>query len=293
MTLNSWNDTQTKQNILDFLAAAGDEKSPAYIAPADRIAAFDNDGTLWVEQPFPAQTGFLFEKLMERVKADPSLAEEEPYKAIITKDPTFMQALGQQVPEVIIAFLNGVGKAWEGTTPEAFEDEARAYLAALQHPRYGAPWTELVYQPMRELFDLLWENDWRVFVCSGGGRDFMRAFSEDTWGILRENVIGSAPALVYENGRLLRQNALYGNVALGPGKPEHIYARTGRMALFASGNGDVDLEMLQEARFRLVIVHDDAEREYAYTAAAEKLREAGKQGGWTMVSIKEDWKTVF
>jgi len=293
MTLPSWNDTPTKQAILDFVGAAADESSPDYVPPAERIAAFDNDGTLWVEQPAPAQTGLLLGKLVEQVKADPSLAAEEPYKAIVTGDPAFLQALAQQVPEAVIAFLKGVGKAWEGTTPEAYEAEARAYLAANLHPRYGCPWTDLVYLPMLELFDLLRANDWRVFVCSGGGRDFMRVFSEEAWGIYRENVIGSAPEFAYEDGRLVRRNELHGNIALGPGKLEHIYARTGRMALFAGGNGDVDLEMLQEARFRLVIVHDDAEREYVVTAAAEKLLAAGKEGGWTMVSMKDDWKTVF
>ena len=121
----------------------------------------------------------------------------------------------------------------------------------------------------------------------------MRVYSEESLGIYRENVIGSSPEFAYINGQLLRQNTLHGNVALGPGKLEHIYARTGRTALFAGGNGDVDLEMLQEARFRLVIVHDDAEREYVVTAAAEKLLDAGQQGGWTMVSMKNDWKTVF
>jgi len=293
MTLPSWNDTPTKQAILDFVGAAADESGPDYVAPADRIAAFDNDGTLWVEQPAPAQTGLLIGKLVEQVKADPSLAAEDPYKGIVTQDPAFLQALAQQVPEAVLAFLKGVGKAWEGTTPDAYEAEARAYLAATIHPRYNRPWTDLVYQPMLELFDLLRENDWRIFVCSGGGRDFMRVFSEEAWGVYRENVIGSAPEYVYEDGRLVRQNALHGNIALGPGKPEHIYARTGRTALFAGGNGDVDLEMLREARFRLVIVHDDAEREYVVTAAAEKLLAAGKEGGWTMVSMKDDWKTVL
>jgi phosphoglycolate phosphatase-like HAD superfamily hydrolase len=278
---------------LDFVTAAGDESSAGYVPPADRIAAFDNDGTLWVEQPAPAQTGLLLGKLVEQVKADPSLAAEEPYKAIVTKDPAFLQALAQQIPEAVIAFLKGVGKAWEGTTPAEYEAEVRAFLAAAKHPRYGGPWTDLVYQPMLELFDLLRANGWRLFVCSGGGRDFMRVFSEDTWGIHREHVIGSAPEFAYEDGRLVRRNALHGNIALGPGKPEHIYARTGRTALFAGGNGNVDLEMLQEARFRLVIVHDDDEREYAYTAAAEKLLEAGMQGGWTMASMKDDWKTIF
>jgi phosphoserine phosphatase len=272
---------------------AADENKPEYVPPVERIAAFDNDGTLWVEQPAPAQTALLLGKLAERANADATLAEQDPYKAIVTQDQAFLQALAQQVPDAVLTFLRGVGKAWEGTTPEAYEAEVREYLAASRHPRYGCPWTDLVYQPMLELFDLLRENDWRIFVCSGGGRDFMRVFSEDAWGILRENVIGSAPEYAYENGRLVRRNALHGNVALGPGKPEHIYARTGRMAAFAGGNGDVDLEMLQEARFRLVIVHDDEAREYATTAAAEKLLSAGEQGGWTMVSMKNDWSTIF
>ena len=293
MTLPSWNNTKTKQAILNFVAAAADEKSPNYIPPAERIAAFDNDGTLWVEQPAPAQTGMLLGKLVELVKTNPALATEEPYNSIVNQDPDFFRAIAQQIPEAIIAFLTGIGKAWEGTTPDEYEAEVRAYLAANKHPRYGGPWTDLVYQPMLELFDLLRANEWRIFVCSGGGRDFMRVFAEETWGILRENVIGSAPEWAYEEGRLVRCNALHGNIALGPGKPEHIFARTGRTALFAGGNGDVDLEMLQEARFRLVIVHDDEEREYAYTAAAEKLLDAGRQDGWTMVSMKDDWITVF
>ena len=293
MSLPSWNNTPAKQAILDFVASTSDEKNPDHIPPAERIAAFDNDGTLWVEQPAPAQTGLLLGKLSELVKSDPSLAEEDPYKAIATNDPVFMQALAQQVPEAIIAFLSGVGKAWEGTTPEVYEAEVQAFLAAAMHPRYQRPLTDLVYQPMLELFDLLREKEWRVFVCSGGGRDFMRVYSEDILGVNRENVIGSAPEFAYRDGQLLRQNELHGNIALGPGKPEHIYARTGRTALFAGGNGDVDLEMLQEARFRLVIVHDDEAREYNVTAGAEKLLAAGKNGGWTMVSMKDDWKTIF
>ena len=293
MTLKSWNDTPTKQAILDYVAAASDESSPDYVPPADRIAAFDNDGTLWVEQPVPAQLGLLLGKLVEQVKADPSLAPEDPYKSIINQDPVFLKALGQQVPETVLAFLRGVGKAWEGTTPDEYEAEVQAYLAASMHPRYGCPWTDLIYLPMLELFDLLRANDWRVFVCSGGGRDFMRVFSEEALGVYRENVIGSAPEWEWEDGRLIRRDEMHGNLSLGPGKLEHIYARTGRTALFAGGNGDVDLEMLQEARFRLVVVHDDEEREYVVTAAAEKLLAAGEKGGWTMVSMKDDWKTIF
>jgi phosphoserine phosphatase len=293
MSLSSWNETATKQAILDFLARAGDQNNPGYIPPAERIAAFDNDGTLWVEQPMPAQTGFLLGKLAKQVSANPALAAEEPYQSIVNRAPALLQALSQQTPDAGVTFLKALGSAWEGTSPEAFEAEAQAFLATLIHPRYGRPWIELIYQPMLELFDLLRANGWRVFVCSGGGRDFMRAFSEQAWSILREDVIGSAPQYVYEGGRLVRSNAMLGGVALGPGKVEHIYDRTGRMALFAGGNADVDLEMLQAAHFRLVVVHDDAEREYATTSVAEKLLAAGRQGGWVMVSMKDDWKTVF
>ena len=293
MILPSWNDTPTKQAILAFITSAKDKNSPNYIPLAERVAAFDNDGTLWVEQPAPAQTSFLLGKLVERVKANPSLATEDPYKGIINQDPEFMQALAQQVPEAIIAFLSGIGKAWEGTTPEAYEAEVQTFLANTMHPRYNRLWTDLVYQPMLELFEFLRANDWRVFVCSGGGRDFMRAFCEEALGVYRENIIGSAPEFVYVDGQLLRQNALHGNISLGPGKLEHIHARTGRSALFAGGNGDVDLEMLQAARFRLVVVHDDEDREYVVTAGAEKLLAAGEQGDWTMVSMKDDWNTIF
>src|SRR5512139_1425645 len=214
MSLSSWNETATKQAIMDFLTRAGDENNLDYIPPAERIAAFDNDGTLWVEQPMPAQTGFLLGKLAEQVRANPALAAEEPYKSIVNRDPAFLQALSQQSPDAGVTFLKAVGSAWDGTSPEAYEAEAQAFLAALKHPRYGCLWIELIYQPMLELFDLLRANGWRVFVCSGGGRDFMRVFSEQAWGILREDVIGSAPQYVYENGRLVRSNAMLGNVAL-------------------------------------------------------------------------------
>ena len=137
MSLPSWNDSPTKQAILDFVASTSDKKNPGYIPPAERIAAFDNDGTLWVEQPAPAQTGLLLGKLVEKVKTNPALATEDPYKGIITRDPVFLQGLAQQIPEVVIGFLKGVGKAWEGTTPEAYDAEVRTYLATSRCIRAG------------------------------------------------------------------------------------------------------------------------------------------------------------
>lgn len=291
--LRSWRDGPTKDAIVQFVTGSEVEGSPGFIPEADRIATFDNDGTLWVEQPAPPQVPFLLEKLAAQVGAEPSLAEREPYAAIVAKDKTFLDAVARQEPEAVRSFLDALGAAWEGTTPEQFEEEVKKYFVATPHPRFGRPFTELVYQPMLELFDLLRSKGWRVYVCSGGGRDFMRVIAEDTWGVLKENVIGSAPEYEYKDHRLVRTATLHGSVALGPGKPEDIYARTGRLPRLAGGNGDVDTEMLDAAEFRLVILHDDADREYAYTDAADSLLAVAKRGGWTVASMRNDWAVIF
>jgi phosphoserine phosphatase len=146
---------------------------------------------------------------------------------------------------------------------------------------------------MLELFDLLKEYKYRVFVCSGGGRDFMRVISEETWGIYKENVIGSASEYEYKNNALTRLDTVLERMTLGPGKVEHIYARTGRLPVFAVGNGDVDIEMLESAKFRLFINHDDEEREYAYQDGAEKILKIAREKKYTIVSMKNDWKNIF
>jgi phosphoserine phosphatase len=166
-------------------------------------------------------------------------------------------------------------------------------MAAARQPKLGVSYLDLVYQPMLELFDLLKRNGFRVFVCSGGGRDFMRVFAEETWGVYRENVIGSAAAYTYVDGGVVRGEEILGNLNLGPGKPEHIFAQTGRLPVFAGGNADIDIEMLESARFALLINHDDPDREFAYTAAAEASMAKAAQLGWTVVSMKDDWSTVY
>lgn len=291
--LRSWNDGATKRAIIGFVNESTTAGSPRFIREAERIAAFDNDGTLWVEQPIPAQGPFLFDKLMKRVDKDPTLATKLPYRAIINHDEGFIHAIARQQPEAIQSLVEAVGDAFEGTPAEVFDNAVREYLDTHQHERYGKPYTELIYQPMRELFELLRAHDWRVFICSGGGRDFMRVFAEDLWGIYKENVIGSAPVVEYRDGRMVRSSKVYGRLSIGPGKPEDIYARTGRVARFVGGNGDDDQQMLELADFPLVIVHDDDQREYAYTVGAEALLPAADRGGWTMVSMKNDWKTIF
>jgi phosphoserine phosphatase len=290
--LSSWNDGAAKRAILGFVNGSVKE-GPDFIAPADRIATFDNDGTLWVEQPAPPQFDFLLRKWAAEAKADPSLASQQPYKAIVERDMAFFEGLAVQDPAVMMSLEAAMARSWTGTTPDVFDAQVRDWVATVKQPRFGVGYITLVYQPMLELFAYLKANDFRVFVCSGGGRDFMRVFAEETWGIYRENVIGSAPGYAYKDGRLTRTDEILGGLALGPGKPEHIYARTGRLPIFAGGNADVDIEMLETARFGLLVKHDDAEREFAYTKGAEESLTAAAEHGWTVVSMKDDWSKVF
>jgi phosphoserine phosphatase len=290
--LASWNDGSAKTAVLDFVQRVTSE-GPDFVPVADRVAAFDNDGTLWVEQPLPPQLDFVFRKWAEEIKADPSMAAQQPYKAIIEKDPSFFAGISTQDPTVIKALLTAFARSWAGTTPEAFETQVNQWLVTVKQPTLGVLYKDLVYKPMLELFDLLKANGFRLFVCSGGGRDFMRVFAEATWGINKENVIGTAAAYAYVDGAMVRGEQVLGSLDLGPGKPEHIFAQTGRLPVFAGGNADVDIEMLECARFGLLINHDDAEREFAYTASAEaSLAKAGELG-WTVVSMKDDWNTVY
>jgi phosphoglycolate phosphatase-like HAD superfamily hydrolase len=290
--LESWNDGPAKQAILDFVASAT-TPGPGFVAVADRIAAFDNDGTLWVEQPLPPQFDFVFRKWGEEIKQDPALASQQPYKAIIERDMGFLGGVAVQDPEVVGALLTAFSRSWAGTTPEEFDAQVREWLQTVKQPKLGVPYIELVYKPMLELLDLLKAHEFRVFVTSGGGRDFMRVFAEDAWGIYKENVIGTAAEYTYADGKIVRGEHTLGNLDVGPGKPEHIFAQTGRLPVFAGGNADVDIEMLESARFALLINHDDEEREFGYTNGAEKSLARAKELGWTVVSMKNDWKTVF
>jgi phosphoglycolate phosphatase-like HAD superfamily hydrolase len=290
--LSSWNEGPAKGAILDFLTRATGDGSE-FVPPAERIASFDNDGTLWVEKPLPPQFDFVFGTWAEEVRADPSLADRQPYKALIEKDPAFLRGVASQEPRVIEALLEGFARSWAGTRPEEFDAQVRTWLGSVKQEKFGVSYLDLVYQPMLELFDLLKAYEFRVFVCSGGGRDFMRVFAEETWGIHKENVIGTAAEYTYADGGIVRGENVMGSLDLGPGKPEHIFARTGRLPVFAGGNADVDIEMLSSARFALLIDHDDADREYAYTASAEASLAKAEELDWTVVSMKNDWNTVY
>jgi phosphoserine phosphatase len=288
--LTSWKDCPAKQAILDFVTSTT-KPGPWFVEVADRIATFDNDGTLWVEQPLPPQFYFVFRHWGEEIKQDPSMAAQQPYKAVIKKDPAFFEGVATQDPQTVETLLKAFTRSWAGTTPEEFEEQVREWLQTVKQPKLGMRYVELVYKPMLELFEFLKANEFRVFVCSGGGRDFMRVFAEETWGIYKENVIGTAAEYSYTDGKIVRGEQALGSLDVGPGKPEHIFAQTGRLPVFAGGNADVDIEMLSSATFALLVNHDDEEREFAYTNAAEKSLARAKALGWTVPSIKNDWST--
>ena len=290
--LASWRDGPAKQAIVDFVSSAT-TRGPGFVAVADRVATFDNDGTVWVEQPLPPQFDFVFRRWTEEIKAEPSLAAQQPYKAIIARDPAFFQGVATQDPEVVGALLDAFARTWQGTTPDEFDAQVRDWLQTVKQPKLGVPYIELVYTPMVELLEYLKANEFRVFVCSGGGRDFMRVFAEETWGIFKENVIGTAAEYTYADGRIIRAEHALGSLNVGPGKPEHIFAQTGRLPAFAGGNADVDIEMLEAATFSVLVNHDDEEREFAYTSGGEASLARAKELGWTVVSMKDDWSTVF
>jgi phosphoglycolate phosphatase-like HAD superfamily hydrolase len=291
--LPSWNDGIAKSSILKFVTNATTH-GDAFIKPADRIAVFDNDGTLWAEQPLPVQLDFIIRTLAYAAKKDATLAEQQPYKAILTQDRSFFEAVvGEQQPDAVMALEQALVRTWSGTMPYEFEAEVTKYLGQVKSERFGVPYTDLIYKPMLEVFDLLTTNNFRIFVCSLGGREFMRVIAESSWGIPKEYVIGSAYSYEYNEGKIIRGDKLLGGLALGPGKVEHIFAYAGRMPAFAGGNSDVDIEMLECSRFAMLLVHDDAEREFAYTKSAERSVMAARENGWTLVSMKKDWNTVF
>jgi phosphoglycolate phosphatase-like HAD superfamily hydrolase len=278
--------------VLDFVGRTTTD-GPVFVPPAVRIAAFDNDGTLWVEQPMPPQFDFVFGRWAEEMQQDPSLAEQQPYKALLDKDPAFLQGVAVQDPTTIDALLRAFGRSWAGSSPEEFETQVRAWLQTARQPTLGVLYADLVYKPMLEPLDLLKANEFRVFVCSGGGRDFMRVFAEETWGIYKENVIGTAAEYTYTDRGMVRGDHALGSLDVGPGKPEHLFAQTGRLPLLAGGNADVDIEMLSAATFSLIVNHDDGEREFAYTSGADAAFAKARERGWTVISMKDDWNTVF
>ncbi len=284
--LDSWNDGPAKTALLDFVESVT-SPGDSYVTPQERIATFDNDGTLLCEKPRYVQAEFVMRR---RDEAGAVVEERSPEPA---GEPgsrrARIAALLDRAPDIIA----GVADVTRGLTTQAFEELVREFLATSTHPILGVPYTSLVYRPMLELIGLLKANGFHVYICTGGGRDFVRVFSEEVYGIGRGHVIGSAGSIEYRDGDIYRKKGIELPIDDGPGKPVHIWKRTGRKPLFACGNADGDTEMLQIARFPVLIRHDDAEREFAYTEKAEKVLAEAIANGWTTVSMKDDFACVF
>jgi phosphoglycolate phosphatase-like HAD superfamily hydrolase len=299
--LPSWNEGVARQSIVDFVERVTDPASPDYVAPPERIAVFDNDGNLWAEQPLYFQLLFALDRVRATADDHPEWSETEPFRAILEDDREALAGLGMR------ELLQIIEATHSGMTTDEFDSIVGAWLATATHPRFGVPYTELVYQPMLELLSYLRDHDFKTFIVSGGGMDMIRAFAERVYGIPPEQVVGSAGELEFsleEGVPTLRKTAGINFVDDKDGKPVGIRRFIGRRPIFASGNSDGDLQMLQytapgdRTAFGLVLHHDDGEREWAYDRDSHigrldvGLAEAPERG-WTVISMNSDWSKVF
>ena len=299
--LPSWSDGAAKQSIVDFVNKVATAGSPEFVPAADRIAVFDNDGTLWAEQPFPFQGLFAFDRVRALLPEHPEWKEKPAFKAVLENDMKALAVTGMAgLVEVAMA-------THAGMTTEEFEGLVKDWIVTARHPKFQRLFTELVYQPMLEVLDFLRANGFKTFIVSGGGVEFLRTFSETIYGIPPDQIVGSSIVTKYEirDGRpvLVRQPVLnfYDD---NEDKPVGINVFIGRRPIAAFGNSDGDFAMLEwvtggtGARFGLIVHHDDAAREFAYDREAglaklERGLDEGPKRGWTMVSMKNDWKRVF
>jgi phosphoserine phosphatase len=304
--LPSWNDTPTRQAILDFVAEVTDPARATYVPPVERIAVFDNDGTLWCEKPMYIQLDHILRKLAAAAERDPALRMRQPWQAAYAQDFAWfgdvMTRHYQGDDSALHQVLAGILALSDGRRVEEVEAEAREFVANVRHPTLGFAYWDCIYPPMVELLRYLEANDFTNYIVSGGGRDFMRGFAEDLYGIPRDRVIGSTVAYRYvedDGGGGVVQQPELAFVDDGPGKPVQIWSVIGRRPILAAGNSNGDLHMLAfaggQARpaLRLLVVHDDAAREFAYTAGAEKVLAAVQDRGWTAVSMQRDWQAIF
>jgi phosphoserine phosphatase len=304
--LSSWRDGPAKRAIEGFVARVCGADGSEPVPVEERVAVFDNDGTLWCEKPMPIQLDFILRRLVEMTEADPELRERQPWKAAHERDYGWLSAVmaehyaGDDTNVKILAA--GVLAAYGGISVEDFESQADAFLRSAQHPTLGRGYLECAYAPMVELLAYLAANGFSNYIASGGGRDFMRPISQEVYGIPREGVIGSSTALTYtsdERGGSITRKPEADYLDDGPEKPIRIWSRTGRRPLLAAGNSNGDVPMLHFTRhddkpsLRLLVLHDDGQREFAYTTGAEQALDQATSDGWTVISVKNDWATVF
>ena len=295
--LPSWRPGRTRDAILAFLSASDE------LAPEDRVAVFDNDGTLWSEKPAYPQLAFFLHQLELAVVNEPVLAQREEYRALLARDDNAIASLG--LPRIALA----LAELCAGMTAEEFTHRSASFLLEHEHPSLGRPFAQAVYQPMLELLGALRERGFATFIVSGGGIEFIRSISEQVYGVARECVVGTHIGYEYLtlNGApaLRRTGTIVGDANEGPAKVINIQQQLGRRPVFAAGNSVGDREMIQWAlatpgpSLGLLIEHDDAAREFAYESVAgtfetkDSITDIGRREDWTLVSMREDWVTIF
>jgi phosphoglycolate phosphatase-like HAD superfamily hydrolase len=300
--LPSWNDGPAKQSIAIFVRTVTDPASPQFVAPDQRIATFDNDGTLWSEQPIYFQLAFALDRVRALAPKHPEWKSRQPFKAVLDGDMKAVAASGTKgLAELVMATHTGM-------TTDEFTKSVVDWITTARHPRFKRPYTELVFQPMIELLTLLRANGFKTYIVSGGTVEFMRPWTERTYGIPPEQVVGTSFLTTFKLGNdgkpvLLRQPKI-DFIDDGPGKPVGIQQFIGRRPLLAFGNSDGDQQMLQwtaageGARFMGIVHHTDDVREWAYDRQShigrlDKALDEGRGRGWTIVDMKVDWKKVF
>jgi phosphoglycolate phosphatase-like HAD superfamily hydrolase len=306
--LPSWNDGPAKQAIVNFVKATTDQSSPDFVPPEERIATFDQDGTLWVEHPMYTQVEYCLERVPALVKAKPELANVEPFKTVMSGDREGMAKLSTaDLEKILYATLTGM-------TVDDFNAEVAKWIATAKDGRWKRPYTELTYQPMQEVLSYLRANGFKTYIVTGGGQDFVRTYAQQVYGIPPEQVVGTAggtkfgyhkdgkPFLTKEPRLLLNDDKA--------GKPEGIHLMIGRRPYAAFGNSDGDRQMLEYtgagngARLMMLVLHDDSKREYGYGPAqglpaskvgtfTQALYDEAKKKGWSVISMKNDWKRIF
>jgi phosphoglycolate phosphatase-like HAD superfamily hydrolase len=306
--LASWNDGPAKQRIVEFVRATTDKASPDFVPPEARIATFDHDGTLWVEHPIYTQVVYCLDRVPAVVAKKPELKNVEPFKTVLSGDRGAIAKLTLPDLEKIAA------AALSGMSVEDFTTDAKKWIATAKHPRWHRPYTDLVYQPMLEVLQYLRANGYKTYIVTGGGQDFVRAYAEQVYGIPPEQVIGTAGATKYVYDRdnrpmLIKEPKLLLNDN-DAGKPEGIHFAIGRRPYAAFGNSTGDQQMLEYtqagdgARLMMLVLHDDADREYAYGPAnglphtkvgtfTQSLFDEGQKDGWIVISMRNDWKRIF
>lgn len=299
--LPSWNEGETKRAIMDFVEDVTNPSCDCFVAVPDRIAVFDNDGNLWSEQPAYFQLFFAIDRVKEMAVDHPEWKTQQPFQSILEDDLETFASFGEHgILEVVMA-------THAGNTSEEFEGIVSQWLSSAKHPRFDRPFTDLVYQPMLELLSYLRANDFKTFIVSGGGIEFMRPWVEEVYGIPRDQVVGSSVKtefVIMDGVPQIRRLPVMDFIDDKEGKPVGIHKFIGRKPVFCSGNSDGDLQMMQYtdsgkgSRFMLYLHHTDAEREWAYDRQShigrlDKGLDEAMEKGWTVIDMKEDWKVIY